>query len=68
MLLFATPSYYQTRSCSPSYEIFNDIEAKYRGRMNFIHVEAFTVSPNPDSSNWAVSPAMEQFGLESEPC
>lgn len=67
MLLFATPSFCQTRFCGPSYEIFNDLEANYRGMMNFIHVEVFTGLPNPESNNWAVSPAMEQFGLESEP-
>ncbi len=67
MLLFATPSYCQTRFCGPSYEIFNDLEAKYREKMNFIHVEVFTGLPNPESNNWAVAPAMEQFGLESEP-
>jgi hypothetical protein len=58
MLLFATPSYCQTRFCGPSYD---------RGMMNFIHVEVFTGLPNPESNDWAVSPAMEQFGLESEP-
>jgi hypothetical protein len=67
MLLFATPSYCQTRFCGPSYEIFNDLEAKFREKMNFIHVEVFTGLPNPESNNWAVAPAMEQFGLESEP-
>ena len=66
-MLFATPAYCQTRFCGPSYEIFVDLEERYRGVINFIHVEVFTGLPNPEANNWAVSPAMEQFGLESEP-
>ena len=67
LLLFATPAYCQTRFCGPSYEIFGALEERYRGVINFIHVEVFTGLPNPEAINWAVSPAMEQFGLESEP-
>lgn len=67
LLLFATPAYCQTRFCGPSYEIFVDLEERYRGVINFIHVEVFTGLPNPEANNWAVSTAMEQFGLESEP-
>jgi hypothetical protein len=67
LLLFATPAFCQTRFCGPSYEIFSSLEERYRDTMNFIHVEVFTGLPNPEANNWAVAPAMEQFGLESEP-
>lgn len=67
LLLFATPSFCQTRFCGPSYEIFSQLEQRYRGKLNFIHVEVFTGLPNPEANNWAVAPSMEQFGLESEP-
>jgi len=67
LLLFATPAFCQTRFCGPSYEIFNDLADHYQDQLNFIHVEVFTGLPNPEANNWAVTPSMEQFGLESEP-
>lgn len=67
LLLFATPAFCQTRFCGPSYEIFNELADHYQDQMNFIHVEVFTGLPNPEVNNWAVTPSMEQFGLESEP-
>jgi len=67
LLLFATPAFCQTRFCGPSYEIFNDLAKLYQDQVNFIHVEVFTGLPNPEANNWAVTPSMEQFGLQSEP-
>ena len=67
LLLFATPAFCQTRFCGPSYEIFSQIEERYRGELNFIHVEVFAGLPNPEASNWLAAPAMQKFGLESEP-
>lgn len=67
LLLFATPAFCQTRFCGPSYDIFTELEQRYRGEINFIHVEVFTGLPTPEANNWAVAPSMEQFGLESEP-
>jgi len=67
LLLFATPAFCQTRFCGPSYEIFNELYGIYKDEINFIHVEVFSGLPNPEINNYAVTPAMEQFGLESEP-
>lgn len=67
LLLFATPAFCQTRFCGPSYDIFNDLYRQYQDDINFIHVEVFTGLPNPALNNYAVSPAMQEFGLESEP-
>ena len=67
LLLFATPAFCQTRFCGPSYEIFNELADLYQDQMNFIHVEVFSGLPNPEANNWAVTPSMEQFGLQSEP-
>jgi len=67
LLLFATPAFCQTRFCGPAYEIFSDLEKFYQGEINFIHVEVFTGLPNPEATNWAVTPSMERFGLQSEP-
>lgn len=67
MLLFATPSFCQTRFCGPTYEIFNEIYDQYWDRLNFIHVEVFSGLPNPEENNWEPAPAIQAFGLESEP-
>lgn len=67
MLLFATPAFCQTRFCGPSYEIFNELHAKYGDKVNFIHVEVFTGLPNPNPNNLQPAPVMLSFGLESEP-
>ena len=67
LLLFATPAFCQTRFCGPSYEIFNELYGIYKGQINFIHVEVFSGLPNPEINNYAVTPSMEKFGLESEP-
>ena len=67
LLLFATPAFCQTRFCGPSYDIFNELYRHYNDDINFIHVEVFTGLPNPALNNYAVSPAMQEFGLESEP-
>ena len=67
LLLFATPAFCQTRFCGPSYEIFNELYGFYKDQINFIHVEVFSGLPNPEINNYAVTPAMEKFGLESEP-
>ena len=67
LLLFATPAFCQTRFCGPSYELFDELYGIYKDEINFIHVEVFSGLPNPEINNYAVTPAMEQFGLESEP-
>ena len=67
LLLFATPAFCQTRFCGPSYELFDELYGVYKDKINFIHVEVFSGLPNPEINNYAVTPAMERFGLESEP-
>ena len=67
LLLFATPAFCQTRFCGPAYELFNELYGIYQDRINFIHVEVFSGLPNPEINDYAVTPAMEKFGLESEP-
>ena len=66
VLLLATPAFCQTRFCGPSYEIMTELEAQYGNIVNFIHVEVYTGLPDP-SRNWEMSPAMDGFGLKTEP-
>ena len=67
LLLFATPAFCQTRFCGPAYETANRLHQEYGDRMNFIHVEVFTGLPNPAQSGFKLAPAVEAFGLESDP-
>jgi hypothetical protein len=67
LLLFATPAFCQTRFCGPAYETVSDLQAQYGDQFNFIHVEVFTGLPDPAASGFKLAPAVEAFGLESEP-
>jgi hypothetical protein len=67
LLLFATPSFCQTRFCGPDYEIASDLQSRYGDRMNFVHVEVYTGLPNPAANGWQITPSMGDFGLRSEP-
>jgi len=66
-LLFATPAFCQTRFCGPMYEVTTGLQKKYAGRINFVHVEVFTGLPNPAADNFQLAPAMQAFGLTTEP-
>jgi hypothetical protein len=67
VLLFATPAFCQTRFCGPAYEQTGELQSRYGDRFNFVHVEVYTGLPNPASNNWEVAPAMQAFGLTTEP-
>ncbi len=67
VLLFATPAFCQSRLCGPSYEVVEQVQKDFGDRANFIHVEVYAGLPNPAAMNWQVAPAMQAFGLSSEP-
>jgi hypothetical protein len=67
LLLFATPEFCQTRFCGPAYEIFSDLHNRHGAHMNFIHIEVFAGLPNPANSGFKLAPAVEAFGLASDP-
>lgn len=67
VLLFATPAFCQTRFCGPAYEQISELHDRYGETINFIHVEVYTGLPDPSSNNWEIAPAMNAFGLTTEP-
>ncbi|MCE7987417.1 MAG: hypothetical protein DYG89_40130 [Caldilinea sp. CFX5] len=67
VLLFATPAFCQTRFCGPAYAITDALQKRYGERANFVHVEVYTGLPNPAVTNWQITPAMQAFGLSTEP-
>jgi hypothetical protein len=67
LLLFATPAFCHTRFCGPAYEQVSELQSRYSDTINFIHVEVYTGLPNPAANNWEIAPAMQAFGLTTEP-
>jgi len=49
------------------YEVTTGLQKKYAGRVNFVHVEVYTGLPNPADNNFQLVPAMQAFGLTTEP-
>lgn len=41
VVVFGSPGYCQSRICGPETEIVQRVEAKYRARVNFIHIETY---------------------------
>jgi hypothetical protein len=67
LLYFATPAFCQSRLCGPGYDVFDELAARHGDALNFIHVEVFTGLPDPAASGWKLAPAMNAFGLTTEP-
>ena len=67
LLLFSTPAFCTSRLCGPAYDVLAQVQKSFGDRANFIHVEVYAGLPNPAASNWQVAPAMQAFGLSSEP-
>ena len=69
VVVFATPAFCRTATCGPQVGVVAEIKERYRGRINFIHVEMFD---NPqeiqgDLTRARVSPTVEEWGLLTEP-
>ena len=69
VVVFATPAFCTTATCGPQIEEITSLKDRYSERANFIHVEIFE---NPleiqgDLSKGVVAPAVEEWGLPSEP-
>jgi hypothetical protein len=67
VVLFATPSYCQTRFCGPDYDIVSDIQQRYGEQFNAIHVEVYSGLPNPAASGWQFNQPLIDFGVQTEP-
>ena len=64
LILFATPGFCQTATCGPDLEVAQKLEAQYKGKVNFIHIE--TPADHPGAPQ-AQRPTVEQWGLKTEP-
>ncbi|MEE8045872.1 MAG: thioredoxin family protein, partial [Dehalococcoidia bacterium] len=59
VISFSTPAYCQSGTCGPQTEVLGELDDKYKGRANFIHVEIFD---NPEEMLAAGDPSL---GIES---
>jgi hypothetical protein len=59
VITFSTPAYCESGLCGPQTEVLSELDDKYTGRVNFIHVEIFD---NPEEMLAAGDPSL---GVES---
>ncbi|MEX0760999.1 MAG: hypothetical protein WD208_11180 [Dehalococcoidia bacterium] len=69
--LFSTPAFCQTQTCGPQVEVVQELKEQFNGQAHFVHVEIWD---NPremldtgDTSVGVISPAVEAWGLPTEP-
>ncbi len=67
VFLLATPAFCQSRLCGPDYETTTELQKRFGDKVNFVHVEVYTGLPDPSANNWQLAPAMQAFGLQTEP-
>lgn len=63
VVLFATPGYCTSRMCGPETQIVEQLEHRYRGRVNFIHIEIYK-DANPAHG---YAPTVLAWHLQTEP-
>ena len=69
LLTFSTPGFCQTATCGPQVKIISELNAKYKDKVNFIHVEIYD---NPHElalhfSKRRISPIVTEWGIFTEP-
>ena len=64
VITFATPRFCSTGICQPTLELMREIAPDHPD-VNFLHVEVFTNIDDPD--NIELAPAVEEWGLPTEP-
>jgi hypothetical protein len=62
LILFATPGYCQTAVCRPSIEVLERLKDTFGDQVNAVHVEVYQLPYEGKPV-----PAMQEWGLQSEP-
>ena len=65
VVVFAAPAFCQTELCGPDVDIVERVAQRFRGKANFIHVEAYTGATTPTDGKLA--PALVAYEFDSEP-
>jgi hypothetical protein len=63
VLVFATPALCQSRVCGPVVDIAQQVADKYKGEVDFIHMEVY----EDNDASKPVRPQLRAFGLRTEP-
>lgn len=62
VILFGTPAYCSSQTCGPALEAVQEVQAKYRDKVNFVHVEIYeNLTPGPFVD------AVKEWNLPSDP-
>ena len=71
VISFSTPAYCQSGACGPQTQVLSGLEDKYKGRVNFIHVEIFDnpaeMLASGDASLGIESPVIHSWDFHTEP-
>lgn len=69
VVLFSTPAFCVSATCGPQLEILSELQERYRGRANFIHIEVFADPHLIEGNRLAAKrvPAVTEWGLPTEP-
>ncbi len=68
VIAFATPAFCRTRYCGPVLEkVVAPIAERYAGRVEFLHIEPYELARLRDEGVFVLVPAMEEWGLSTEP-
>ena len=65
LVIFGSPALCASRICGPEVHVVQSLEAQYRDRLTFIHIEPYQLKPQPDRSR--LSPVLLEWRLQSEP-
>ena len=66
LVVFATPAFCASATCGPQVHAVQSLEAAYRERLTFIHVEIYQ-DFKPDPAKRQLTPTVGEWHLESEP-
>ena len=75
VIAFATPLFCRTRTCGPTLDVVKEVARRFKGRVNFVHVEPYrlrfeggALQPELDSGGQPQPvPAVTEWGLVTEP-
>jgi hypothetical protein len=62
VVLFATAAYCTSRLCGPEIQVIQQLERRYRSRVNFVHIEIYNNARPPQ-----FAPTVLQWRLQTEP-
>lgn len=67
VVVFASPSFCQSRLCGPITDLVLSLEDKYQDRLDFIHVEPYDLELAREEGRLELTATSKEWGLHSEP-